>query len=223
MQKLLVQQANIDYYGFFNGPAFNLMGEMRHIIQGLSEAFSGNNVGLGNFRLDGEASEPSSASVTVRLGSFGLYKFKFDQVQANLASFSYDDLEGFISVISKGNKWVRQSVDNFSFRSHIFSYSNHSNIVENTSTEFLTALPRRNIPLPGEDLGSGLLETWHDKEMDARVRLSLDHSLQLQDGLYMNYIIVFDRDEIDYIDYAHQSRKLLEQFLEKLNLQFAEQ
>jgi hypothetical protein len=223
MQKLLVQQANVDYYGLFTAPAFSLIGEMRQIIEGLSEAFSANNVGLGNFRLDGDVSEPSSASVTVRLGSFGLYKFKFEQVQASLGAFSDDDLEGFISVIAKGNKWLREKVNDFSFRSHIFSYASHNIIVDTTSTAFLTALPRRSIPIPGEDLGSGLLETWHDKEMNARIRLSLDHSLQTQDGLYISYMVVFDRDGINYVDDAHRSRKLLEQYLANVNLQFSEQ
>ena len=223
MQTLFVQQANVDYYGLFSAPAYNLIGEVKQIIEGLAQAFVSNNVGLGNFRLDGDVSEPSYATVTVRLGSFGLYKFKFDQIQANLAAFSDDDLEGFISVIKKGNGWVRENVHNFSFKTHIFSYGSHSTMPDKTSTEFLKALPRRNVPVPGEDLGSGLLETWHDKEVDARVRLSLDHSLQWQDGIYINYMVVFDRDEIDYVDCAHHARKLLESYLAHLNLQFAEQ
>lgn len=223
MQKLIVKQVTIDYYGFFAAPAFNLMGQMPQILEGLTKTFSANDVGLGSFRLDGDVNEPSSAAVTVRLGAFGLYKFKFDQVQASLGAFTEDELEGFISVIVKGNQWVRQSVQDFSFRTHVFSYASHSVIADSTSASFLTALPRREIPLPGKDLGSGLLETWHDETLDARVRLLLDHSLQLPDGLYLNYMVVFERDEIEYIDCAHQARKLLESYLSHLNLEFAEE
>src|SRR6266404_4515228 len=74
----------------------------------------------------------------------------------------------------------------------------------------------------GEDLGSGVLETWHDSQMDAKVRLSLDHSLQETDGLYLNYMVVFERDHINYIQTAHQSRKLLEATLSGIGLEFEE-
>jgi hypothetical protein len=57
MIKLLVKQATVDYYGFFAAPAFNLIGEMRQIIAGLSKTFAAHNVGLGNFRMEGDAVE----------------------------------------------------------------------------------------------------------------------------------------------------------------------
>ena len=58
--------------------------------------------------------------------------------------------------------------------------------------------------------------------MDARVRLMLDHSLQEPDGLYLTFMVVFERDVIDYVQSAHQSRKLLDSYLAHLNLEFAE-
>jgi hypothetical protein len=223
MVKLLVQQATVDYYGFFSAPAFNLIGELRQIIAGLSKTFTAHNVGLGNFRMEGEAVEPSTAAAVVRLGRFGIYKFKFDQVQASLSGFTDDDLEGMTSVIEKGNAWVRESVTDFAFKTHAFLYQSHSTLSDGTSSSFLLSLPRRPIPILGEDLGSGLLETWHDSEMDAKVRLSLDHSLQETDGLYMNYMVVFERDSINYLETAHQSRKLLEATLHGIGLEFGEE
>src|SRR5258708_36021012 len=125
MNKLLVQQASVDYYGFFAAPAFNLMGEMREIITGLSKTFAAHKVGLGSFGMEGEAVEPSTAAVVVRLGRFGIYKFKFDQGQANLNGFTDDDLEGMISVIEKGKAWVRESATDFAFKTHAFLYQSH--------------------------------------------------------------------------------------------------
>jgi hypothetical protein len=222
MIKLLVKQATVDYYGFFAAPAFNLIGELRQIIAGLSKTFAVHNVGLGNFRMEGDAVEPSTASAVVRLGRFGIYKLKFDQVQANLNGFTDDDLEGMISVIEKGNAWVRESVTDFSFKTHAFLYQSHSTLSDGTSSSFLLSLPRRPIPVLGEDLGSGVLETWHDSQMDARVRFSLDHSSQETDGLYINYLVVFERDNIDYVETAHQSRELLEATLREIGLEFGE-
>lgn len=222
MTKLLVGQATVDYHGFFAEPAFNLMGEMRQIITGLAHTFAAHKLGLGNFRLEGNAEEPSSAAAVVRLGRFGIYKFKFDQVQASLNGFDDDDLEGMISVIEKGNNWIRETVNDFAFKTHAFIYTSHSALSAGTSSSFLLSLPRRSVPVPGEDLGSGILETWHDSTIDARIRLSLDHSLQETDGLYLHYMVVFERDDLDYFDTAHRSRELLEAFLNEIGLEFDE-
>lgn len=220
MPKLQVKQAAVDYYGFFAAPAFNLIGEMREIITGLSKAFTIHNVGLGNFRLEGDASEPSTAAAIVLLGRFGIYKLKFDQVQANLREYTDDDLEGMISVIEKGNGWVREAVDDFVFKNHAFVYSSHGALSDGTSSSFLLKLPRRPTPVFGDDLGSGITETWHDPEMDAKVRFTLDHSLQEPDGLYVNYMVLFERDDIDYVAVAQQSRSLLAKILNGIGLEF---
>jgi hypothetical protein len=223
MIKLLVKQATVDYHGFFASPAFNLIGEMREIIAGLSRAFAVHNVGLGNFRMEGDAAEPSTAAAVVRLGRFGIYQFKLDQVKGSLSGFSDDDLEGMISVIEKGNGWVREAVNNFAFKTHAFLYSSHSALSDGTASSFLLGLPRRPVRVLGEDLGSGLLETWHDSQMDAKVRLTLDHSLQETDGLYLNFMVVFERDNVDYFEAAHLSRKLLEASLREVGLEFGEE
>lgn len=54
MLKLQVKQATVDYYGFFRVPAFNLIGETREIITGLSKTFAAHNVGLESFRIEGD-------------------------------------------------------------------------------------------------------------------------------------------------------------------------
>jgi hypothetical protein len=220
MIKLQVKQANVDYYGFFAAPAFSLFGEMRAIITGLSKAFAVHNVGLGSFRIEGDASEPSTIAAVVLLGRFGIYKFKFDQVQASLSGFTDDDIEGMISVVEKGSGWVRGAVDDFAFKSHAFLYWSHSALSHGTSSSFLLSLPRRPTPVFGDDLGSGIVETWHDPEMDAKVRLTLDHSLKEPDGLYVSYMVLFERDDIDFVAVAQQSRRLLEKILNGIGLEF---
>ena len=221
MLKLQVKQASIDYYGFFAAPALKLFGETREIIAGFSKTFAVHNVGLGSFRLEGDASDPSTAAMVVLLGRFGIYKFKFDQVQASLTGFTDDDLEGMISVIEKGNGWVRGAVDDFAFKSHAFLYWSHSALSEGTSSSFLLSLRRRPTPVFGDDLGSGIVETWHDPEMDAKVRLTIDHSLKEPDGLYVNYMVLFERDDINYVAVAQQSRRLLELILNGIGLELA--
>lgn len=222
MQKLLISQANVDYYGFFTSPAFDLIGDPQKILKGLYDTFSAHNIGLNNFRIEGDLSEPSTQGVLVRLGRFGTYRFKFDQVQATINGFSDSDLEGMVSAVDSGDRWLREQVKDLRFKNHIFLYASHGRLSGATSSEFLLSLPRRNLPVLGEDLGSGLLETWRDTVMDAKVRISIDHSLQEVDGLFLNYMVAFERDNIDYFDVARKARALLEVCLEQLGVEFGE-
>lgn len=220
MLKLQAKQQSVDYYGFFAAPAFNLFGKIPEIVSGLSKTFAVHNVGLGNFRLEGDPSEPSTNAAVVLLRRFGIYKFMFDQVQASPSGFTDDDVEGMISVIEKGNGWVRGAVDDFAFKSHVFLYSSHGALSDGTSSSFLLSLPRRPTPVLGDDLGSGIVETWHDPEMDAKVRLTIDHSLKEPDGLYVSYMVLFERDDINYVEAGQQSRRLLKNILNGIGLEF---
>jgi hypothetical protein len=56
--------------------------------------------------------------------------------------------------------------------------------------------------------------------MDAKVRLTLDHSLKEPDGLYVSYMVLFERDDIDFVAVAQQSRRLLEKILNGIGLEF---
>lgn len=222
MLKLFVKQATVDYHGFFSAPVFELMGDAGKVMSGLSKTFSSHSVGLGNFRTEVDTTDPSANAVVVLLGRFGIYRFKFDQVQASLRGFDDDDLEGMISVVQKGDAWLRSSIDGFAFRNHAFVYSSHSALSEGTSQSFLLSLPRRPTPVLGKDLGSGIVETWHEEDMDARVQLTLTHSLVETDGIYIHYMVVFEREHIDYVETASKARRLLDDILHGIGLQFAE-
>jgi hypothetical protein len=225
MPKLLVQQVSLDYHGFFQSPAYDLMGEGPKIMGGLAKALSSYNVELGNFRTEVDVNEPAANSVIVTLGQFGIYRFKFDQVQAGLRNFtSDDDIVGLVSAIEKGDGWLRSTIENFAFRRHAFVYSSHSALSEGTSQSFLLSIPRREKPIViGKDLGSGVLETWDDADLGGRVHLTLGHSLVQPDGIYIHYMVVFETERIDYEAVASKGRAILDQTLESLGLEFWEE
>jgi len=82
-------------------------------------------------------------------------------------------------------------------------------------------LPRRSIPtVVGKDMGSGIIETWHEPNMDAMVHFTMNHSLVESDGIYIHYMVWFDRKDIDYADQASKARRLLDSILENLGLEF---
>ncbi len=222
MLKLIVQQVSLDYHGFFKSPAYGLMGEGSKIMGGLASAFSSYNVGLESFRTEVDINEPAANAVVVNLGRFGVYRFKFDQVQASLRNFeSDDDIVGLVNTIEKGDAWLRQSIENFAFRRHAFVYVSHSSLSKGTSESFLLSLPRREKPtVIGKDLGGGILETWDIPDLNARLHLTLGHSLVQPDGIYINYMIIFEAEVIDYAAVASKGREFLDQTLKSLGLEF---
>jgi len=223
MPKLIVKQATIDYYGAFASPAFELMGEGGRIMGGLSKALASHNLKLTNFRTEVDIQDPSANGIAVLLGRFGVYRFKFDQVQASLNGFDSSDLEGLISVVQKGEGWLRETIKDFSFRNHIFVYSSHSALSEGTSSTYLLSLPRRNTPVFGEDQGSGLIETWQIPEWDAKIHFSLSHSGVETEGIYIHYMLVYERDTVDFAEIASNGIEMLYRILNGIGLEMSEE
>lgn len=223
MPKLRVIQNTFEYYGFFTKPAFDLMGDIRSLVKLLYTTFSDYGVGLGNFRLDGDASDPSTAAAFVRLGLRGVYRFKFDQVHATLNEFNSEQLPGFFEAIQIGDDHLRSTVSDLSFKTHAFFYNSHSELSEGTSTEFLRSLPGRDISVLGEDLGSGIIQNWRDPSIDANVSLTIDHSLQVKNGIFVSYRVLIDRDQVEYIPLAVNAQNLLYATLANVGLEFDEE
>jgi|SRR5258705_9658717 len=220
MPKLIIKQNVLEYYGFFSEPLFSLFGESGAIVSGLYKTFLDYNISLGSFKLEGDPSEPASSGVSVLIPRFGNYRLKFDNIQVGLRSFTDDDLAGMLTVIQKGDVWLRELVPSVKYRSHAAVYTGHFGLDGTTSSEFLLKLPRRNTPVIGKDLGSGIVETWYDDVIDGKIRLTIDHSLQEIEGLYVSYIVTLERDTIDFINVAQRANSLLEQVIRDLGLEF---
>jgi len=56
--------------------------------------------------------------------------------------------------------------------------------------------------------------------MDAKIRLTIDHSLQEQDGIYVNFMVTLERDKIDLSGIAQRGISLLESIVTDLGLEF---
>lgn len=223
MPKLRVVQNSIDYYGFFTEPAFDLMGDVRFLVKLLYDTFSKYGAGLASFRVEGETQELSTTTIYVRLGPRGLYKLKFDQVQVTLNEFTIEQLAGFFEVIQVADEHFRGAISNLSFKSHAFFYSSHSEVLGSTSTEFLRSLPPRDMPVPGEDLGSGILQTWLDPYIEGKVAFNVDHSLQVKDGIFVSYRVLIEHDQLDYIPLAVTMQQSLYTALARVGLEFEEE
>lgn len=222
MKKLTVVQNNLEYHGFFAEPVFELMGDIRSLIKLAYKTFSVYGVSLGNFRLDGDASEPSSAAVHIRLGSRGIYKLKFELVNATLSGFDNEQVAGFFEMLQIANDSFREHLKELSFKSHLFFYTGHLQLEEGNSKEFLMSLPPRNISVVGDDLGSGIVQSWNDQDIGGKVSFTLDHSLLVDGALFVNYRVIIERDKVDYIPLAFIAQQRLYSVLANLGLEIDE-
>jgi hypothetical protein len=223
MQKLVVRHNTIDYYGFFKEPALDLIGEFRSVIKLLYGAFSNYGVGIPSFRVEGEGQELGGVSINTRLGLRGVYKFRFDHVVLTLNDFSSEQLATFFETVQVADEHLRQGIADLSFKTHAFLYTGHMDFSEGTSVDFFRSLPPSGIPVYGEDLGSGLIQSWRDVEMDAKCSLTLDHSAQFEGGIFISYKVIIERDQIDYIPLAVAAQQNLYKILGGLGLEIDEE
>jgi len=209
MPTLRVKQNGIEYYGFYAEPVFDLMGDLGAIVKLFYNAFKSYGVNLASFRGEGDNQDLASTAVFVRIPSLGSFRFKFEQIQAISLDFNDEQLGTFFEMLQRADEQLRGRLPTLTFRSHMFVYTGHFELLAGTATEFLRGLPNRDIPVPGEDLGSGISFNWKDPALDAKVALSIDHSLLIPDGLFVNYRVVLDRDRLDYIPLAVTAQQLL--------------
>ena len=66
------------------------------------------------------------------------------------------------------------------------------------------------------------MEYWHDAALDARVSLTLDHSLHVKNGLFVHYRVLIDHDHVDFLQLANSAEKALYVTLRQIGLEFEE-
>lgn len=224
MRKLIIQQNQVNYVGLFSKPAFSLWGEGSKILEELYKAFAPYKLSLTDFRQDYLSPVLSDISVTVFLGANGNYKFKFDRVEASLSNFSEQELTGFpTDVLSRGTDWLRSSLPDFSFQTHLLTYNNHSKLSEGTAKEFLLKFSQVNLGSVGKGLGNGLIFNWIEPKLERRVQLMIDHSHAYADALFIQFLMQYAGDKMDYWETAATGRDLLGKALAIIGLEIEDE
>jgi len=223
MRKLIIQQNQVNYVGLFSKPAFSLWGDSSRILEELYRAFAPYKVNLADFRRDSLSTILSDISVTVFLGNNGNYKFKLDRVEASLSNFTEQELAGFPDMLSRGTGWLRSSLPDFSFQTHLFTYNNHSKLSEGTAKEFLLSFSQVNLDNVGTSLGNGLIFNWIEPKLERRVQLMIDHSYAYADGLFIQFLMQSTGDKIDYLETSTTGRDLLDKALAAIGLEIEDE
>ena len=218
MRKLTVLQNQVSYIGLFSKPAFSLWGDGARILEGLYETFAPYKINLADFRQDSLSPVVADASVTVFVGVSGSYKFKFDRLELTLSNLSDSDLAALPEMLARGTSWLRATVSDFSFQTHLFTYNNHSEVSGGTAKDFLSTLPQVELPDVGRGIGNGVIFNWIEPKLERRVQLLIDHSNIHKDGLFIQLSLQSTADEVDYLEAVATGRVILDTVLAKVGL-----
>lgn len=219
MKTLLVQQNQISYAALFSQPAFALLENGGRILDGLFTAFSKRGVNLGSFRFEQTAQDPAAQTINVSFGPSCFYKFKLDRIESALNNFRREDFAVFPEILQEGADWLRSSIPDFSFQSHLFTYFGHNQLSEGTSQDVLAALPTFSIPEIGASEGNGIIFHWKLTDRDWRVQLLVDHSLTVTNGLFIQFFLFITGDSVNYSETATAGRSIMDTALKKIGLE----
>jgi hypothetical protein len=218
MLRLLIQQNVAEYKGAYTRPPFSLWGDGKALLEGLHDTFSEFQVSLKDFRVDGNPENPSSQTVKVYLGSTGQFHFRFDRVEATITNGTTEEVNLLPAIAGKGATWLREAVQGFTFQSHLFSYTAHCALAEGTSESVLAGLQTPQLSTLGTVRGSGVIFHADDLERSWRLQLTLDHSLLVEDGIFIQFAVLVLQDHVDYVVLMSEARGLLRDSLATLGL-----
>lgn len=220
---LTINQDQLTYHALFSRPVFSFLDNRSRVFEGLLTTFSEYDVGVTNISIEGVFSNPSSFGINIGLGSFGLFRVRYDRLEWFATDFDDEVIEGFGNLLQRAANWLRSEIDGFSFKSHLLQYLCHAKLLEGDAKEFLLTLPRQFDPDFGENLGNGLILNWRDEELGGRSQLLVDHSLVVTGGLAIQMLAVIDGDALDYAKMQERGWNIFDQALKKIGLEVEEE
>lgn len=215
MRVLDVQHAQLDYLAVLERPAFPLWANFPGMMSGLYQAFDGLHSGLGDLTVEGDGRDPLNRAVVVALGEQGIFRVGYERVEAELPGYTHDDLGAFPATLARGDRWMRTHWSGVAVETHCFTFSIHGALNGGSSGDFLRSLSKINLGI-GTNLGTGLILHAFLPRTGWEVHLTLDHSSVVEEGLFVQYVVMIGDDEINYeralevaISYLHKGAETL--------------
>jgi hypothetical protein len=220
MLVLDIKSNQVDYLGIMGRPAFSLWGEERLLLSTLYEAYRPYNVRLENIVGAGTTDSAGDQGVTVNLGARTSFRFRFDRVDARMTNFLTSDLEALPGIIDAGVTALRSIGSEISFTSHIISEFSHSSLSQGRAEDFFRDVGVGPDLRLGESRGNGIIFHFDLPGKQWQVHLTIDHSLSIPGGIFLQYQIVIEADKVDYALILSDARQLLRTALSKIGLGF---
>lgn len=219
MPALTVNFNQLSYAATFSKPAFDLLGG-KLPGGGLYDVFSPFGIGLHSISEEGTISNPGTLAINIYLGDLGNYRLRLDGVEWKVMNFPEEVIAKFPEVLQSAANWLRASVADFAFKSHVFVYNGHCALSEGKSKEFLMGLGFKSPVVLGEELGNGVIHNWYSEELSATIQFILDRSKPVPDGLFVQFTMVIDdNDDINYEMLSQRGYAILLDELRALGLE----
>lgn len=221
MTRLIVQKNQISYVGIFSKPIFSLYGKGEIILAGLYDILTPYQITIADIRSE-TSSSLSDQSIVVSLGIGSTFKFSLDRIELTLYDYHEQQFWDFPDILKRSEEWLRSSIADFSFQTHLFTYASQNALSEESSQEFLLRFSNVDIPGVGISEGTGMIFHWNVPEKGWRSQLTLDHSLAVLNGLFLQYLIRMETDKINYKEIVTAGKSTLDLALAQIGLETSE-
>jgi hypothetical protein len=114
-------------------------------------------------------------------------------------------------------------MSSFGFSSHLYTYFAHTRVEGGTSGDILKKLTNIDIKYLGKSRGNGLIFRYDLAEKGWELQFTMDHSLLVENGLFVQFSILSKSDKQEYVDVLLHGRTLLDKALESIGLKFYDQ
>ncbi len=218
--ELTVVHNQLVYTGTFVRPPLQIWGQGNMLLQGIYDALSPFGVQLSDIRSESVSPDIAGQAITANLKPNGMYRFRFDRVEATFFNFSEPLLSEIPRFCESSTEWIRKSAHAVEFGSHKFVYSCHGQLKETPILKWLR-FANGDIPVAGQNQGAGAIFHWSVPEKAWATQLVFDRSVLVPDGLFLMFTLEVKRDEVAFENIAKEGRAYLEAILAKLDLGFA--
>lgn len=197
MRQLDIIDDQLEYVGLFAEPAFRLFTSPAALASGLYHAFYGHHSGVDDITFEGAPADPLRGSWVVDLGPQGTYKLSLERVEWERPDSWTWELDS--AVLAGGDAWLRSlRTGAMLMHSHYFTYTAHASSLTGTASEVLLGLGGPSLPGLGQNEGTGLI--FHSRiSSDTTIQFTVDHSHEVENGLFIELIAILERDQIDYL------------------------
>lgn len=197
MRQLDIVDDQLEYVGLLAAPAFRLFTSPTALASGLYHAFYGYHSGVDDITFEGEPADPLRGSCTVDLGPQGTYKLSLERVEWERSDPWTWELDS--AVLAQGDAWLRSLRTGAPLmHSHYFTYTAHASSLSGTAREVLLELGGPSLPGLGENDGTGLI--FHSRmSPDTSIQFTIDHSHEVENGLFIELVAILETDQIDYL------------------------
>lgn len=218
--ELAVVNNQIAYTGAFLRPPFQLWGHGDLLLQEIFNALSPFGVKLSDIRSESLSADISGQAITANLGLGGVYRFRFDRIEATFFNFAESFFKEFPKLCDSATRWIRKAAQDIEFSSHKFVYSCHGRLGPLQVSQWLN-LAQGEIKTAGKSRGSGAIFHWFLEEKAWTTELVLDRSTLVPDGLFLMFTLEINKNDVVFEDVAPEARSYLQTVLSELGLGFA--